>query len=214
MRTSRRSPFINSLSRWVAVSLLTSFSAIIIAWVAAEALIVRADLAHADALVVLAGSSTYLERTHHAAQLFNAGRAQRIILTNDSQTSGWSADAERNPQFVERAANELKGRGVPAEKIQIVPGLVTNTHDEVLKIREYASEKKLQSILIVTSAYQSRRALWTLRRVFRGSGIEFGLDVVEPGEQSPGRTTWWLSRLGWQMVPGEYVKLAYYWFKY
>jgi uncharacterized SAM-binding protein YcdF (DUF218 family) len=203
-----------SLLRWLGVALLTLVAAILIAWIAADALIVRSNLAHADALVVLAGSSTYLERTRHAAQLFSEGRAPLIILTNDNQTSGWSAEAERNPLFIERAIDELKNRGVPTDKIEVVPGRVLNTHDEVMRIREHVGEKRLRSILVVTSAYQSRRALWTLRRVFRGSGIEVGLDAVEPGEQAPGRATWCLSRLGWQIVPGEYLKLVYYRLKY
>jgi uncharacterized SAM-binding protein YcdF (DUF218 family) len=63
---------------------------------------------------------------------------------------------------------------------------------------------------VVTSAYHSRRALWTLRRVFEGSGVEVGLVAVEPGEQSPRPGTWWLYPLGWKMVPGEYVKFLYY----
>jgi uncharacterized SAM-binding protein YcdF (DUF218 family) len=167
-------------------------------------------LGHADALVVLAGSSTYLERTRHAAQLFNEGRAPRIILTNDNQKSGWSNERESNPFFVERAADELTRRGVPQEKIEIAPGMVSSTHDEAVRLREYAGEKKLRSILVVTSAYQSRRALWTMRRVFRDSGIEIGLDPVESGEQSPRSTTWWRYRLGWEMVPGEYLKIVYY----
>ncbi|HVQ35980.1 MAG TPA: YdcF family protein, partial [Pyrinomonadaceae bacterium] len=154
------------------------------------------------------------ERTRFAAKLLNEGRAPRIILTNDNQDSGWSAEEERNPKFVERAADELKQNGVPAEKIEIIPAVVWGTHDEVVRIRQYASEHKLQSILVVTSAYQSRRALWTLRRVFSGSGIEIGLDAVEPGAESPSRLTWWRSSLGWKMVPGEYLKLVYYWLKY
>ena len=196
------------------VALLTPGIAILVAWVAAEGLIVKSELAHADALVVLGGSSTYLERTRHAAQLLREGRAPRIILTNDNQISGWSAEEERNPLFVERAVDELRRLGVSEEKIEIVPGFVSNTHDEVVRIHQYAREKKLQSILVVTSAYQTRRGLWILRRVFGGSGIEFGLYGVEPGEQSPGRASWWLSSLGWQMVPGEYLKLVYYRLKY
>ncbi|MDQ2920216.1 MAG: YdcF family protein [Acidobacteriota bacterium] len=206
--------FFNSISRWVCVALLTVVTGTLIAWVAAEALIVRSDLAHADALVVLAGSSTYLERTRHAARLFNEGRAPRIILTNDNLKSGWSAESERNPLFVERAVDELKRRGVPAEKIEIVPAAVSSTHDEAVRMREYAGEKKLGSILVVTSAYQSRRALWMMRRAFRGSGVEIGLDPVKPGQQAPRSATWWWYRLGWQMVPGEYLKMVYYRLKY
>ncbi len=196
------------------IALLALVVWLLLAWVAAEALIVKSELAHADALVVLAGSSTYIERTHRAAQLFQQGRASKIILTNDNIPSGWSIEEQRNPLFVERAADELKRQGVPAEMIEIVPGTVSSTYEEAVRLREYAGEKSLRSVLIVTSAYQSRRALWTMRRVFRGSNIEIGLDAVEPGQQSPRPGVWWFYGLGWQMVPGEYVKMIYYWINY
>jgi uncharacterized SAM-binding protein YcdF (DUF218 family) len=204
----------NNILRSALVVLLTFAIAVLLAWVAAKALIVRSEMAHADVLVVLAGSSTYLERARHAAQLFNEGRAPRILLTNDSLKGGWSAEEERNPLNVERAADELKRRGVPAARIEIVPGVVSTTHDEAVRIREYADQKKLRSILVVTSAYQSRRALWTMQRVFRGTEIQVGLDAVEPGNQSPRPATWWWYRLGWKMVPGEYAKIVYYHLKY
>jgi len=186
----------------------------LLAWTAAEALIVKAELAQPDALVVLAGSSTYVERTRRAAQLFQEGRAPSIVLTNDNELSGWSVDEQRNPLFVERAAGELKRQGVPAEKIEIAPGAVSSTYDEAVRLREYANARGLKSILVVTSAYQSRRALWTFRRVFEGSGVAVGVSAVEPGEQSPRAGVWWLYPLGWQMVPGEYVKMIYYWVRY
>ena len=214
MALSNKRASSNILWRRGRIALLALIIWSLLAWVAAEALIVKSELAHADALVVLAGSSTYVERTHRAAQLFQEGRAPKIILTNDNVPSGWSVEEERNPLFVERAADELKRQGVPAEKIEIVPGIVSSTYDEAVSLREYASEKNLRSILIVTSAYQSRRALWTMRRVFRGSDVLIGLSAVEPGQQAPRAAVWWFSGLGWQMVPGEYLKIVYYWVKY
>lgn len=184
------------------------------AWTAAQALIITPETSRADALAVLAGSATYLERTHHAAQLFHAGRAPLIILTNDNIRSGWFAADQRNPLFVERAAEELRSAGVPADKIEIVPGTVTSTYDEAVRLREYASQRSWRSMVVVTSAYQSRRARWTLQRVFTGSGVTIGVDAAPPGQQSPRATTWWLHRFGWKLVPGEYAKLIYYRMKY
>ena len=184
------------------------------AWAAAKALIVNSQLAHADAIVVLAGSSTYLERTHAAAKLFRDGRAPLIVLTNDNIRSGWSAEQERNPLFVERAADELKRNHVDATKIEIIPGAVAGTHDEVLHVREYANIRGWHSIIVVTSAYQSRRALWTLQRVFAGTGIAVGIEPVAPGEQSPTPGSWWWHRLGWKLVALEYIKIAYYRWNY
>ena len=186
----------------------------LLAWAAAHALVVRADLKHADALVVLSGSGVYVERAARAAQLWKEGRAGRIILTNDSQRGGWSEAKQRNPSFVERATEELERAGVAADSIEVLPEAVTSTHDEALLLRRYATAQGLRSILVVTSAYHSRRALWTLRRVFQDSGVEVGLEAVAPGQQSPPPATWWCYALGWRTVALEYLKLGYYWLSY
>ena len=184
-----------------------------VAWIAARELIVRAELPQADAIAVLAGSSTYVERTHHAAQLFREGRGGTILLTNDNLRSGWSAQEQRNPFFVDLAVRELNRQGVPIGKIQIIPGAVTSTYDEAVHLRDYAISRGLRSILVVTSAYHSRRVWWTLRRVFDGSKLMIGVAPAEP-EQSPGAATWWLHRFGWKLVAGEYAKIIYYRWKY
>lgn len=181
-------------------------------WLAAgaEAVCAGAEAAPADAIVVLAGSSTYVERARAAAALFAEGRAPLVILTDDGLRGGWSGAEQRNPLFVERAAAELRRAGVPAERIGFVGRPVSSTYDEAVALREYAEARGLRSVLVVTSAYHSRRALWTLGRAFRGSGVAFTLRAVAPGEQSPRPAVWWLSGLGWKMVAGEYLKLVYY----
>ncbi|MGB8509116.1 MAG: ElyC/SanA/YdcF family protein, partial [Pyrinomonadaceae bacterium] len=77
-------------------------------------------------------------------------------------------------------------------------------------LREYAAARGLHSLLVVTSAYHSRRALWTLRRVFEGSDMEIGLAPVASGEQTPRAALWWLTPSGWRLVAGEYAKFIYY----
>jgi uncharacterized SAM-binding protein YcdF (DUF218 family) len=186
----------------------------LVAWIAARTLMVSAELPHADAMVVLSGSSLYQERTGRAAQLFHEGRAPKIILTNDNQPAGWSNELQRNPLFIEREAEELRRVGVPDDEIERLPQTVSSTHDEALLLREYAEAHGLHSLLIVTSAYHSRRALWTFRKVFEGSGINIGLASVLPGERTPQPATWWLHLRGWQEVAGEYLKLIYYWWTY
>ena len=53
----------------------------------------------ADAIVVLSGSSTYVERAAWAAQLYREGRAPVIVLTNDGLISGWDHREDRNPYY-------------------------------------------------------------------------------------------------------------------
>jgi len=186
----------------------------LVTWVGAELLIVKSDLASADAIVVMSGSSTYLERADWAARLYREGRAPIIILTNDSLISGWDRKEERNPYFYELAARELQKRGVPESKIQVVSDIALGTYEESLGVRDYATAHQLKRLVVVTSAYHTRRTLWSLRHACEGSGIEIGIDSPPPGWQTPAPSRWWWRRWGWKVVAGEYVKLIYYWIRY
>ena len=186
----------------------------LVAWLAARALIVSAPLERADAIVVLSGSEAYIERTQLAANFYFAGRSPLIILTDDHQRGSWSNEERRNPYFVESAVASLREAGVPANRIEVLPELVSSTHQETLLLRTYASKHGTGSLLFVTSPYHSRRTLWTLGHVFRDTGITVGLQSVSPGQQSPDPRTWWTMRRGWRQVGLEYPKLIYYWFTY
>ncbi len=182
----------------------------LVAWSAAKLLIVSAPLAHADAIVVMAGSAVFKERTQRAAQLYKEGRAAKVILTNDNQQSGWVSDEQRNIPSQELAARYLRRYGVPDSAIETLPEPVSGTYEESLLLRKYAEAGGLHSLLVVTSAYHSRRALVTLRQTFSTTGITLGLEAVAPGWQAPSPAIWWLHFRGWQMVAGEYVKMIYY----
>lgn len=184
------------------------------AWAAAELLIVHASVSKADAIVVMSGSATFRERAHHAAELYNLGRAPKIVLTNDDLKSCWSSEEQRNPYYYERALDELHRAGVPQQNIAVIMVPITSTHDEAVLLKEYAKVNQLHSLLIVTSGYHSRRALWTFRRIFHGSETSIGIDPVAAGIQTPAPATWWLHRFGWEMVPNEYVKMFGYWLRY
>lgn len=186
----------------------------LLAWIAARGLIVSAPLNSADAIVVLSGSSTYVERTHKAADLYREGRAPLVLLTDDHTRGGWSSALQRNPYFVERATEQLIEKGVPADKIRVVPGLASSTQAEAVLLKDYTTAQGLRSILVVTSAYHSRRALRSLRQSFAATGTTIGLEPVAPGWQTPAPAFWWLQFQGWRSVGGEYVKLIYYWLKY
>lgn len=183
---------------------------IFVAWLGARMLIVQAPLDHASAMVVLGGSATYKERTELAARLFHEGRAPLIILTDDGGKSGWSRADGRNPLFVERAQAELIRRGVPESAITILPGTVGSTQDEAEALRGFIFARGLKSLLVVTSAYHSRRALRTMRDELSGSGVTVGLVAAPTGLQTPRPLSWWLGWRGWPLVAGEYAKIVYY----
>ena len=182
----------------------------LISWLGALGLIVSAPLERADAIVVLSGSSTLAERTQHAARLYSQNRAQRILLTTDNQQGGWSKSEQRNPYFHEIAVNELTRFGVPSQNIEVIKPPVGSTWDEAVLVTDYAKSHNLRSILIVTSAYHSRRALWSFRTLSHEANTQLGLDPVPTGIQTPPPATWWLHGRGWQLVLVEYFKMIYY----
>jgi uncharacterized SAM-binding protein YcdF (DUF218 family) len=205
------------IGRWRILLIALIFAAVmspLFAWGSAELLIAKSDLASADAIVVMSGSATYVERADWAAKLFREGRAPIIILTNDGLIGGWDRVQERNPYFYELAARELQKRGVSESKIQIVPEVALGTYEESLGLRDYATAHNLKSLFVVTSAYHSRRTLWSMRRACEGSGIQLGIDSPPPGWQTPFPSRWWLHRWGWKVVGGEYVKMVYYRLRY
>lgn len=183
-----------------------------VAWAAARSLVETASLKRADALVVLSGSAAYVERTRRAAELFREGRAPVVVLTDDGLRGSWSEARQLNPLFVERARAELLGAGVPAERVVVLPRRVTSTHEEAAAAREFAEGRGLRSLLFVTSEYHTRRALWTLRRTFRESNVEIGVEAAATARDTP--LTWWWHASGWRAVAAEYPKLAYYYWRY
>ena len=184
------------------------------AWAAARLLIVAAAVPSPEAIIVLSGSSTYIERASWAAKLYREGRAPLVVLTNDGVISGWDNREDRNPMFYELSMRRMQQEGVPATHIQVAPGVAAGTYDESVLIRDFAIAHRLNRLLIVTSGYHSRRALWSMRHACDGSGIEVGIDSAPTGWQTPSPWLWWSKQRGWKLVAGEYVKMIYYWTKY
>ena len=182
----------------------------VLAWPIARFLIVRAEPARADVLVVLSGASVYDERVRHGIALLQEGRARAIVLTNDGLRGRWSRRRQANLTSVERAKDALLDAGVPEQQLIVLKSRVNSTYDEATAVRSFAGSAGITSVLVVTSPYHSRRALWVFRRVLEPAGVRVGIDSPLPGEQSPRPGAWWLSRVGWHSVAVEYVKLVYY----
>ena len=182
----------------------------------ARNLIIEKPLEKADAIFVLGGSSVYVERTQKAAELFKNGVSEKILLTDDGTHGGWSKLEKRNPPFAELARNELVKLGVPAENIEIFQPQVTGTVYEARNLAEAVKTKNLNSVLIVTSAYHSRRAFWICDKILKENNLAVSLGIVSPetGIQTPPPQIWWLTPKGWEFVAGEYLKSLVYWVYY
>lgn len=180
----------------------------------ATLLIVERPLANADAIIVLSGSAVYTERTRKAAELYKNGVAPLIFITNDASRAGWSEAERTNPTFVDLENRDLIAKGVPPDAIKVLAGEVRGTNQEAEVLASEIDARPLRSILIVTSAYHSRRAFWIFNKTLVGKGVEVGIEHAPTGDRTPEPGGWWLKARGWQMVAGEYVKSVGYWVFY
>lgn len=179
----------------------------------AENLIVEKPLDKADAILVLSGSSVYKSRNRRAAEIYRAGTARKILLTDDGEIAGWSPFEEKNPKFVDLARRELTTRGVAPEDIEILAPKVSGTIYEAEALREHLRGRSSQAILIVTSAYHTKRSFRTFRKVL-DEKHRLGIVSTVTDEETPASGFWWLSFRGWKWVAGEYLKYFYYWLFY
>ena len=200
------------------LKVLIFLSVIFLIWILAapflaENLIVEKPLEKADAILVLSGSAVYEERTNAATRLYQQGVSKKILLTDDGDLAGWSQLEQKNPPFVYLEKQILISQGVAAADIEILDDKVTGTIWEARGLQKRIEAEKLNSVLLVTSAYHTKRALGVFQKVI-GDDAEIGIIAVSPGEQTPAPQFWWLSPKGWQLVAGEYVKSFIYWIYY
>ena len=212
---------VNEAANFRLLKSMILFVAILLVWTfvapfLAERLIIARPMDRADAILVLAGSGAYLERTKKAAFLYKDGVAPGILLTNDGGKAGWSQKEQRNPPYVELAKQRLVAQGVPENAIEILSPEISGTIAEAQLLGKKAAERRWKSLLIVTSVHHTRRALRTFENVFAANGVETQIGIVPAlnREQTLPAYYWWLTATGWQDVVGEYVKSVYYYLAY
>lgn len=151
-----------------------------------------------------------------AAHVYKMGVAPKILLTNDGGRAGWSREEQGNLPYVELARQQLLAQGVPYQAIEILASEVSGTVMEAELLGKHVAERRWKSLLIVTSAYHTRRALRAFQKAFakNGADAEIGIVSPSPGQQTPTPLLWWLTWKGWRDVAGEYVKSVFYYVYY
>lgn len=163
------------------------------------------EIFNADAMVLMAGSR--YSRLPAIVRLYQEGVAPRILLTNDGVLGQWSVKYQRNLYQVEWAREYLLERGVPDGAIELLDYIDSGSYYDALNTRKYViADGSIDSLLIVTSDYHSRRTLWVFNRVFNDLDIKIGLYPIPKDPNYKGR------RL--LVNTSEIVKLAYYWVRY
>lgn len=169
-------------------------------------LVADVPLDRADALVLMAGGGRQL-RLAALVDLYDKGVSPRILLTNDGIFSAWSNKYQRNLYLVEWAREHLLEQGVPDDAIVMLDYIESGSYFDALNTRNFVlADGSIDSLLVVTSAYHTRRTLWTFRQVFADTDVIVG---VYPAPKDPDYTGRYL-----KTYTMESVKLVYYWLRY
>jgi uncharacterized SAM-binding protein YcdF (DUF218 family) len=165
-----------------------------------------------DAIWILGGSSAYLERTQKAAEIYRLGISDKIFVVDDGIHGGWNDGEKRNLPYFEISRRELIADGVAESAIEIVKPVGDGTNYEAEMFASKNADNHIKSLLLITSPYHTRRALWTFQHF--NPKTEIGVIPAENTEKNPSIYTWQFSSKGWSYVFGEYLKFFYYWLYY
>ncbi len=177
---------------------------------AADILIVNDPPKPADIIFLLNGD--YNTRPFRAAELYKQGFAPQIVIARCEDSP--AVELGLIPNETDIAVGVLKRMGVPAGKITILPiqGGVTSTFDEAAALHKYVETNSIGKVMLVTSAFHSRRAKWIFEQEL--AGLPVSLEMVAVPYSTFDRTNWWTNENGLITLDNEYIKLFFYYFKY
>jgi uncharacterized SAM-binding protein YcdF (DUF218 family) len=150
---------------------------------AAESWIVDEPAAHADAIIVLGDDNYFGDRATRATELFRQGVAPVVVASGRK--------LRPSAGVAELMEHDLSERGVPKDKLIRIDQDTDTTREQAGTLGRFAETRGWKSVVVVTSNYDSRRALYICRRVFPG-GILVSVASAADGDFDPQK--WWESR--------------------
>lgn len=173
-------------------------------------LIYQDTLEPCEAVFVLSGSPD--ERAKHAAYLYKKGYAKKIICTGSI--------TPENVEILGMDYKEAQITQTALTKRYKVPDSVvtcsfegTSTKEEADAILNYAEKHHLRKIMIVSTAFHTKRVKYIFRKKFkRNKNITLCIQAAPALDYN--ERYWWKDEEGLLTVYTEYAKKMYYFFKY
>jgi len=171
---------------------------------------VDTPLEKADMIFVLNGD--YDTRPFYSSDLYLQGLAPIVAIAQTESSPAELLGLVNNPTDI--AVEVMKLRGVPAEKLLVLNGNgpVTSTFDEARTLREYIEANNIGSVIMVTSAFHTRRSRWIFEREL--AGVQVKLEVAAAPYTNFDASNWWQYEEGLINLNNEYIKLIFYKIKY
>ena len=172
----------------------------------ADFLTVEDKLQPADVIFVLNGDVH--TRPFRAVELFKQGLAPQIAIAKEEDMP--DVELGISPNGTDVAIGIMKKLGVPDENIVVLAPDedATSTRDEAKTLRDYVDENDIRRVILVTSAFHTRRAQWIFEKELSGSGAI--LEVAAAPHWKFDETNWWTREKGLITFFEEYLKLLYY----
>jgi uncharacterized SAM-binding protein YcdF (DUF218 family) len=162
----------------------------------AEGLIREDSLVKADAIVALAGDYRS-NREKRAAELWLQGWGDYVVVSGISYAWGFHTG--------EAARKYVMSLGVPGEKIFMISENL-NTRAEARALDDLMREHGWNSAIVVTAAFHSRRATYTMERA--APGRSFYSSPVPAGSPEWTPRAWWSRREDVYMTVREFTSWA------
>ena len=191
--------------------LLTVVGVGVVGWVerrpllqsAADLWIISDPIAPADAVAVFGGGLE--DRPFAAAAYYSQGLVKRVLLSN--ARVGPAERLGALPTQVAATREILFKLGVPESAIEIFGDDLSNTHDEVLSLRDWAKRAGARSIIVPTEIFPARRVRWMLHHAF---SEDVTIHVVSLDPSIFHRDDWWQHEEGVVSFQNEIIKYLFY----
>ena len=166
-------------------------------------LIIADQLEPASAIVIMGGGGE--PRMGEALELYRDNLSRMIILT---ETGEYIEEFDYLQSFDIRI--QLLDNGVPSGNILITESEVASTLDEARAVLKVLKSRQMNSAIIVTDPYHTKRTSIIFNDIFAGEEIRLYFHPVTPSWYNS--QTWFLSIDGWRFTMLEYAKLFSYYF--
>ncbi|MEX0813262.1 MAG: YdcF family protein [Chitinophagales bacterium] len=171
-------------------------------------LIAEDPLEKSDAIFVLSGGP--FERGMAAMDIYFQGYSDTIIcmgsvVPQDLRALGFNyKESELIKHFL------IHSMQIPEQHVKILPE-GSSTFEESAAILDYCQKQGFKTVIIVSSAFHTRRIQQTFKEKFKDRGIK---TIVRGHIRRHDPPYWWQNEQDMINVNNEYIKLLYYWWRY
>lgn len=150
-----------------------------------------------DVIVVLAGETDH--RPTHALELLEQSFGRRVLIDVPGDAKIYDST------LIQLAEKYI--RGLPhAPEVGICPIMGLSTRDESHDVEQCLTHEQGTRILLVTSAFHTRRSLSTFRHELRGKSFS----VAAARDATQFGTRWWLHRQWAKTCLDEWLKVIWW----